>query len=51
MEGAVTFEVASELVLAALCGFGFIAWIACDATASILDPRGAGRTMVAREER
>jgi len=39
----VTFEVASELVLGALCGIGFLAWIARDVTASILDHHGPGR--------
>jgi hypothetical protein len=42
MEGAVTFELASELYLGALCGVGFLAWIARDLTASIVGHVGAG---------
>jgi hypothetical protein len=36
MEGALTFETASELYLGGLCGAGFIAWIARDLTANIV---------------
>ena len=44
MEGAVMFEVASELALGALCGIGFVAWIARDVTASILAHVAAGHS-------
>jgi hypothetical protein len=43
VEGAVTFEVASELFLGALCGIGFLAWIARDVTANIVGHIGAGQ--------
>jgi hypothetical protein len=42
MEGAVTFDVASELYLGALCGIGFLAWIARDLTVNIVGHGVAG---------
>jgi hypothetical protein len=42
MEGAIPFEVASELVLSALCGIGFLAWITRDVTANIAGLIGLG---------
>ena len=41
MERDVMFEVASELFLGALCGIGFLAWIARDVTANIVGRLGA----------